>query len=109
MGKFLCGSGFEEVVVESGICAGGSIDKVMAGKDYNRALRGYMLIYEALEMLLFSVFESSIDTEQILSSEAKDMLKTLIENPNQQNLEAIVNNDSYKEIYAEDKMFEQNV
>ena len=60
-------------------------------------------------MLLFSVFESSVDTEQILRSEAKDMLKTLIENPNQQNLEAIVSNDSYKGLYAEYKMFKGNV
>ena len=68
----------------SGICAGGSIDKVTAGKHYNRALRVHKLTYEALERLLFSVFESSINAEQILSSEAKDMLKTLIGNPNQQ-------------------------
>ena len=97
MEKYLCGSGSEEVVVESGICAGGSIDEVMAGRHYNHALRVHKLFYEALERLLFSVFESSIYKEQILSSEAKDMLKTLIDNPNQQNLEAIVNNDSYKE------------
>ena len=77
MGKYLCGSGFEEVVVKSGICAGGSIDKVMAGNHYSHDLRVHKLTYEALERLLFSVFESSIDAEQILSSEAKDMLKTI--------------------------------
>ena len=81
----------------------------MAGKHYNRALKVHKLTYETLERLLLSVFKSSIDTEQILSSEAKYMLKTLIENPDQQNLEAIVNNDSYKELYAEYKMFKENI
>ena len=32
-------SGFEEILVESGICASGSINKVVSGKHYNRAMR----------------------------------------------------------------------
>ena len=36
--KHMQGSGFEDVVIESGICASGSLKKVMSGKHYNRAL-----------------------------------------------------------------------
>ena len=54
MGKYLRGSGFEEVLVESGICAGGSIDKVVVGKCHNRAVRVHKLTYEALERLTVS-------------------------------------------------------
>ena len=37
------------------------------------------------------------------------MFKTFIKNPNQQNLKVIVNNDSHKKLYAEYKMFKENV
>jgi len=36
LGKFVTGSGFEEILQESGICASGSINKVMGGKHYNQ-------------------------------------------------------------------------
>ena len=38
LGKYMQGSGFEDVVIESGICASGSLKKVMSGKHYNHAL-----------------------------------------------------------------------
>ena len=37
--KMMKGSGFSEIVIESGICASGSLDSVISGKDFNRALR----------------------------------------------------------------------
>ena len=57
LGKRLHCSGFEEILVESGICASGSINKVMSGKHYNRAMRVHKLTLEALERLLLKKFE----------------------------------------------------
>ena len=31
----VAGSGFEDFVIQADVCAGGSIDKVIAGKHYN--------------------------------------------------------------------------
>jgi hypothetical protein len=39
LGKMVAGSGFEDLLIDSGICASGSIAQVMNGKHYNRALR----------------------------------------------------------------------
>ncbi|KAL8610798.1 hypothetical protein ACOMHN_016781 [Nucella lapillus] len=39
LGKLVRGSGLGDVIVQSGICASGSIEAVLAGKHYNRALR----------------------------------------------------------------------
>ena len=56
MGKVLEGSGFEEVVLESGMCASGSINGVMTGKHYNRALKIHKVYLEAMERLLMKRF-----------------------------------------------------
>ena len=43
------GSGFEDIVIEAGVCASGYLQKVMSGKHYNRALRVHKMVLEALE------------------------------------------------------------
>ena len=57
LGKRLRCSDFEEILVESGICASGSINKLMSGKHYNRAMRVRKLTLKALERLLLKKFE----------------------------------------------------
>ena len=42
IGKVMTGSGFEDIVLETGICASGSIRKVISGKHYNRALHVHL-------------------------------------------------------------------
>ena len=54
------GSGLSEILIESGVCASGSLEKVMSGKHYNRALRVHKLTVEALERLLLCKFEESV-------------------------------------------------
>ena len=50
--KMISGSGFEDIVVESGLCASGSIDQVMSGKHYNRSVRVHQrMLDHALERL----------------------------------------------------------
>jgi len=39
LSKMMAGSGFEEVLIEAGACASGSINQVMNGSHYNRAMR----------------------------------------------------------------------
>ena len=51
IGKMMRGSGLAEIVIESGICASGSLDQVLKGKHYNRAFRVHKLVIESLERL----------------------------------------------------------
>ena len=48
LGKMMTGSGFDEIFIEDGVCASGSIGKVMSGKHLNRALRIYQHMLDAL-------------------------------------------------------------
>ena len=63
IGKMMTGCGFEEVLVESGICANSSIDKVLSGKHYNRAIRIHQIMTEAVERMVLAKFNESESTD----------------------------------------------
>ena len=56
IGKLIAGSGFEDVVFQSGVCSTGSLNGVLAGSHYNRAWIVHASFSEALERLLFERF-----------------------------------------------------
>lgn len=57
--KMVKGTGLAEILIEAGICASGSLEKVMSGRHFNRALRVHKLAMEALERLLMNTFEDT--------------------------------------------------
>ena len=56
-------AGIRELAVQSDVVAEGSIDKVISGKHYNRAVRLHKIVYEALMRVLMQEFESSLTDE----------------------------------------------
>jgi len=50
------GSGFEDLVYQSGICTSGSLQAVLSGSHYNRSWSIHLTIAEALERLLLTRF-----------------------------------------------------
>ena len=56
IGKLFRDAGLRDLVVESGLLAEGSIDKVLDGKQYNRGVRLHKLTYGALMRLVWSRF-----------------------------------------------------
>ena len=50
-GTFISGSGFEEIVYQSGLCTSGSINMLLSGKHYNRCWYVHEIINDALERL----------------------------------------------------------
>jgi hypothetical protein len=59
LGKMIIGSGFEEVLLQSTLCASGSINRVLSGKHYNRAIRVHQRMMEAIERMLLEIFSTS--------------------------------------------------
>ena len=84
------GSGFEDVVIKSGVCVSGSLKKVMSGKHYNRALRVHKLIVESLERVLFRAFENQMNYIEELSDNSCKAIDELSETPNADNLNNMV-------------------
>lgn len=52
VGKRMEDSGFEDIFIESGVFAEGSVPAIMSGKAYNRAVRAHKLMSEGLRRLL---------------------------------------------------------
>ena len=55
VGKIWGDAGLREVLVDSGCFAAGTADLVIQGKEYNRAVRAYTLVYEAFAQLRFQM------------------------------------------------------
>jgi hypothetical protein len=77
IGKMMAGSGFEEVVIEAGVCASGSINQVMSGKHFNRAVRVHQHVLDAVTRLLLESFCSHYAVDITCLSE----VQMLAENP----------------------------
>ena len=74
-------SGLSEILIESGVCASGSLDKLISGKHFNCALPVHKLTVEALERLLVCKFEeanNATDAPQ-LPREAMELFQNLTE------------------------------
>jgi hypothetical protein len=56
IGKRFVDAGLRDLAVESGIVAEGSVENVMSGKKYNRAVRFHKLVYEAFLRLAWKGF-----------------------------------------------------
>ena len=90
IGKMMSGSGFEEIVIQSGICASGSLDQVMNGKHFNRALRIHQQMLSAVERLLLQEF---VERHHIDTS-AFPELNSLAEHPNASKVSDANNSDA---------------
>ena len=105
IGKVMCGSGFEEVVIDSKICASGSIEKVMKDKHYNRSLRVYKTVMEALERLLFKAFRQHKQLDKLIEK-AKGELNYVFNSNNEISDDST---SSLKELAENYFQFKQNV
>ncbi|GFN75838.1 hypothetical protein PoB_000234400 [Plakobranchus ocellatus] len=105
IGKMMCGSGFEEVVIECKTCATGSIEKVIRDKHYNRLLRVHKTVLEALERPLFSALQQRLQVGSLVEM-AKEELKD-VSNSNNTNCDE--RRSSLKEllnvIFSSNRMF----
>lgn len=93
LGKMMTGSGFEDILIEAGLCASGSIDKVMSGKHYNRAMRVHQRMNDAIERLLLDAF---IDNVLKLSNDSMPTYPEFVDlaaSPSQENLMKVVENE----------------
>jgi len=59
LGKMVTVGGFEDIVVDAGICASVSVDQVLSGKHYNRGLHVHQLLLDAFQRLTFQEFPAS--------------------------------------------------
>ncbi|XP_050506598.1 Krueppel-like factor 3 [Diabrotica virgifera virgifera] len=57
IGQFTTDSGFADVWLDSGLYAQSTIDGILSGKKYNKAIRAHKLTYEAVSRLLITLYK----------------------------------------------------
>ena len=95
LGKSVRFSGFEDFLIEFGICASESIEQVLSGKNYNRALRVHKCITNALEKLLLHAFEEA--EHHLFDEETRAMFQQLAKAPSADMLAKLLTNDKCRE------------
>jgi hypothetical protein len=98
LGKLLRGSGFADIVIESGVCASGSIERVLTGKHYNRAMRVHKLTLEALERLLFDAFRKETDAQALIEV-VHNATSSMMEEPTSENMQGVTANESCRRLF----------
>ena len=77
-GKFVAGSGFEEVVYQAGLCTSGGIKGVLSGKHYNRSWMVHESFAEAIDRLFCGAFLPEI-TEDLEHTVKRNVSEQIID------------------------------
>ena len=99
----------KEIVIEAGVCASGSLQKVMSVKYYNRALRVHKLVLEALERLLFEVFQSQDQSGEGLGDESEHRLRKLTEKADSEQFRCLITSQDCKKLFDQYETFKNSV
>jgi hypothetical protein len=73
IGKLWGDGGLKDLLIESSVYAAGTVEQMMTGKQFNRAVRALTLVYEALSSRLLSAFFEWCRENDILTA-LKDKL-----------------------------------
>ena len=56
IGKLWADGGLRDLLVDSGVYAGNTAELVLVGKEFNRDVRGFTLVFEAIQVLFIAAF-----------------------------------------------------
>lgn len=105
LGKKCRGSGYQEILLEAGLVTSGSINSVLSGKAYNKALFCLKTVVEALQRLLIDVF---IEERDYKLEEPASLVRLLV-SPNRDLLESALCDSATTELIQAYLEFEDNV
>ena len=71
------GSGLSDILLEAGLISSGSLQGVLSGKHYDRAMHCHKILVECLERLLLSQYLVSIGEDEVLTSLPEESKKIL--------------------------------
>ena len=95
LSKRFADAGLKGALIQSSIIAEGSVDRALCGKMYNRGIRMYKLMYEALMRILIKHMEDEND-EMDIHSHIKDAEITTVTH---ENVEHLIESSKSQELY----------
>lgn len=108
IGKRYADAGLVDILIESGVIAYGSMNGVLEGRHYNRAIRAHKIVLEALFRLKWKAFIQwlqhrglKLDSLADVEEQLKDLRKELCP----ETYEAFIQNTAYKDIIGQYEIF----
>lgn len=93
IGKRFQDGGLKDICIEAGLVAEGSINGVMDGKHYNRAVRTHKIIYEAMMRLVWTEFTHQLETN---NPEKSDLINSILDQVT--NLASDLNQETFSSV-----------
>lgn len=111
VGKKMAGSGLSDVLLEAGLTGSGSIQGVLRGKHYERAMHCHKAVLESLERLVLEQFpdEREENIFEKLSESSTSKLQDLIQNPLMENLEQLSNDQAISHYFKDYIAYRKNI
>ena len=103
-------SGFSDILLEAGLIGTGSLQRVLSGKHYDRALHCHKVVLESLERLLY--VHCLDEKERIfdnLPDESKNIIETMIQCPSQHVLNELLKDPTCQNIFTKVELFKVNI
>lgn len=94
LGKRFRDAGLQDILTESEVVGAGSVNGVFTGKHYNRAVRAYKLLAEAMHQMRLATYMNSIPEEE--AALVRQLTATLSEAFPGQQYEAVLQGDSFQ-------------
>lgn len=103
VGKKMEGSGFSEILLESGLMSSGSLKGVISGKNYSRAMNCHKALAEGLERMLLVKFEAlkGGSLQQNLSEESMSKVTSLLTNRNKEGFDQVLDDPEFQKYMAD--------
>ena len=95
-------AGLKDVMIQSGVLAEGSVDQALSGKMYNRGIRAYKLMYEALLSIFLENMEEYYENDLWNISfiqDGKAALEELAKDPCDETYQQFSNSKDFKSYY----------
>ena len=112
VGKKMAGSGLSDILLEAGLITSGSVDGVIKGKHYDRAMHCHKVLLEALEQLLFEKFLSCRGDGElvaILTDETRKAVADFLSDAGPDSLNDIINNEELVKVFDAYSQFREDV
>ena len=110
LGKKMKGTGLDDIFVEAGLITPGSLQGVISGKNYSRAMTCHKTMLEALERLLLIEYVISKNRTKLLESQNQETIMTdLLELPSGATIETAKTDDEISSLVKYYNKFKESV
>ena len=110
LGKKMNGTGLDDIFVEAGLITQGSLQGVISGKNYSRAMACHKTVLEALERLLLTEYVISKNRAKLFESQSQETIMTdLLELPSGATMEAAKEDDEMLSLVKDYNEFKESV